>query len=243
MMNIIKAKDRHFNDLGWLQTYWLFSFSNYHDPQNTRHGTLCVFNDDIVQSQTGFGTHPHQEMEIISIILDGEMIHKDSMGNQMVVKQHDVQRMTAGTGLQHSEWNEGNDTVAFFQIWILPDRKGLTPSYDQKNFAPEYWQNRLALIASCLPREEAVVLNSEALIYRADLDPHRELSYKFGNDKCLFLYVIEGELLVNGKNVEKRDQVRIDNDVLLEIKAQKKSDFILIDVPGKSRIESEGELK
>ena len=241
MLKIIKAKDRHFSDMEWLQTYWLFSFSNYYDPENTSHGTLCVFNDDIVQPHTGFATHPHQEMEIISIVLHGEMFHKDTMGNEMVVKQQDVQRMTAGTGLHHSEWNESDDTVEFFQIWILPDKKGLAPSYDQKKFAPEYWQNRLVLIASHLPEDQVVTLNSEALIYRAELDPGHELSYHFGNDQCLFLYVIEGELLVNGSNVERRDQVRIKNDVLLEIESRKKSDFIVINVPGQSKIKIVGE--
>ncbi len=232
MLNIIKAKDRHFSDSGWLQTYWLFSFSNYHDPQNTNHGTLHVFNDDIVQPRTGFGTHPHREMEIISIVLHGEMTHKDTMGNEMVMKQHDVQRMTAGTGLHHSEWNEGEDTVGFFQIWILPDKNGLEPSYDQKSFVPEYWKNRLALIASHLVQDYAVKLNSEALIYRAGLDPDREVSYKFDKDRRLFLYLIEGQLLVNELSIEKRDQVRIKNEQQLVIKAQKKSDFVLIDVPG-----------
>lgn len=232
MFKIIKAKDRHFSDMGWLQTYWLFSFSDYHDPENTGHGSLRVFNDDIVQPQAGFGTHPHQEMEIISIVIHGEMIHKDTMGNEMIIKQHDVQRMTAGTGLQHSEWNEGNNTVGFFQIWLLPDRKGLAPSYDQKSFVPEYWKNRLALIASHQSQDQVVKLNSEALLYRADLDSDYELSYTFDNDRCLFLYVIEGELLVNGSNVERRDQVRIENEKQFVVKAQKKSGFILIDVPG-----------
>ncbi len=232
MLTIIKAKDRHFNDMGWLQTYWLFSFSDYYDPKNTSHGSLRVFNDDIVQPHTGFNTHPHQEMEIISIILHGEMTHKDTMGNETKIKQHDVQRMTAGTGLQHSERNEGDDPVGFFQIWISPDKKGLDPSYNQKSFEPKYWKHRLALIASHQPQEEHVVkLNSEALIFRADLNPKHEVLYTTNNDRCLFIYVIEGELLVNGKSAESRDQVRIKNETQLVLKAGGKCDFVLIDVP------------
>lgn len=216
--------------MGWLQTYWLFSFSNYYDPSNVSHGSLRVFNDDIVQPHSGFGTHPHQEMEIVSIVLHGEMAHKDSMGNEMIIRQHDVQRMTAGTGLQHSEWNEGDESVGFFQIWILPEKKGLRPSYDQKTFVPEYWNNRLSLIASHQPQDHVVKLNSEALIYRAGLDPKHGVSYKCSPDRSLFLYVIEGELVVNGASVERRDQVRIENEEQLVVSAHNKSDFVLIDV-------------
>jgi len=231
MLNIIKAKDRHFTDMEWLQTYWLFSFGDYYDSGNTNHGSLRVFNDDIVQPHTGFATHPHQEMEIISIVLHGEMTHKDTMGNKMTMRQHDIQRMTAGTGLQHSEWNEGDDPVGFFQIWITPDKKGLDPSYDQKSFTQKYWKNRLALIASHEPQDHVVKLNSEALIYRADLDQDQKLLYTFDNDRYLFLYVIKGELLVNGTSVENRDQVRIKKETELAIMAQQESDIVLIDVP------------
>ena len=121
MFRIIKAADRHFNDFGWLQTYWLFSFSDYYDPKNANHGALRVFNDDVVQPNTGFATHPHEEMEIVSIILSGEMTHADTMGNSTIIRAGDIQRMTAGTGLRHSEWNHGPDPVHFFQIWIKPD--------------------------------------------------------------------------------------------------------------------------
>ncbi len=233
MLKIIKAKNRQFTDMGWLQTYWLFSFSNYHDPDNLSHGRLRVFNDDIVQPHTGFGIHPHEEMEIVSVVLHGEMTHKDTMGNEMIVKQHDVQRMTAGTGLQHSEWNQSDNAVGFFQIWILPDKKGLKPSYDQKSFLPEHWKNRLALLASHQSLEHAVELNTEAFIFRADMDTDKEVFYEFGNERCLFLYVIEGNLMVNGLSGERRDQVRVGNEKHINITAQSKCDFLLIDVPGR----------
>ena len=231
MLLTIKAKDRHFSDMGWLQTYWLFSFSDYYDPENVNHGSLRVFNDDIVQPNSGFGTHPHEEMEIISIVLHGEMTHKDTMGNEMLVKQYDVQRMTAGTGLQHSEWNNSDDTVSFFQIWILPDKKGLQPSYDQRCILPTYWKNRLALIASDHHHEQAVKLNSEASVFRSALDSGLEIIYEPDSEHCLFIYVIDGKLLVNGISAAKRDQIRVQDEIMIVIQATEHCDFILIDVP------------
>lgn len=230
MIQHVKAEDRHFRDVGWLQTYWLFSFSDYYDPENTHHGSLRVFNDDIVQPHTGFATHPHEEMEIISIILEGEITHKDSMGNEMVVRQNDVQRMTAGTGLQHSEMNHDDKIVAFFQIWILPDKKDLPPSYDQITFSPESWKNNLKLIASSDAREQSVQLNTEASIFRSNLDSTGELSYTPDPSRCQYIYVIDGELNVNGVSACSRAQLRIQAEDKVVMKAQNKTDFILIDV-------------
>lgn len=129
MIKIIPKGKRHFSDFGWLKTYWLFSFSDYFDPDNTRFGALRVFNDDIVAPGTGFPTHPHREMEIITIVLEGEITHKDSMGNKMVIRAGDVQRMSAGTGIIHSEFNLGDEPVHFYQIWIYPDEAELQPGY------------------------------------------------------------------------------------------------------------------
>jgi len=232
MIKVIKAEDRHFSDIGWLQTHWLFSFSNYYDPKNVSHGALRVFNDDVVQPRTGFAKHPHEEMEIISIILHGQMTHKDSMGNSSVIRQHDVQRMTAGTGLHHSEWNEGDQTVAFFQIWIEPDRKGLSPSYDQKNFLPDYWKNNLALLASDRGDDSVVSLNTDAAIYRSDLSEEVEVSYFPKPERKIFIYVIEGAMLINGMTTGKRNQARISGENEITIQAQPAADFVLIDVPG-----------
>lgn len=148
------SADRHFNDIGWLQTYWLFSFGDYHDPQNMGHGSLRVFNDDVVQPGQGFGEHPHAEMEIISMVLEGEMTHRDAMGNEVLVRADEVQRMTAGTGLRHSGWNHGRQPVHFLPIWIKPARSGLDPSYDQQSFTSAQWQNQLTMLASSHPDRE-----------------------------------------------------------------------------------------
>ena len=229
MIEIIPADKRHFTDMGWLQTYWLFSFSSYHDPANTNHGMLRVFNDDIVQPHTGFGIHPHEEMEIVSIVLEGEMEHKDTMGNVNLIRKNDVQRMTAGTGLQHSEWNHGDQPVHFFQVWILPDTSGLKPSYDQKNFDPESWKNSFALIAGNDASKNAVSLNTDARFYRAALDAGQAVNFSPRNGRYQFVYIIDGSASINGHILNRRDQARISSETSLTLKAETDTDIILID--------------
>lgn len=231
MIQVIRAKDRHFTDLSWLQTYWLFSFSSYYDPDNINHGALRVFNDDIVQPHTGFPTHPHEEMEIVSVILDGEMVHRDSMGNEMVVKKNDVQRMSAGTGLQHSEWNDGDVPVKFFQIWIEPDTRGLQPTYDQRNFEPDFWKNRLALVASNTPGKDTVSLNTDGSIYRAELDSGGHIEYQTAKHRHVFVYTIRGAVTINSHTADERSQCRINGEKTLTVQARSAAEIILIDVP------------
>jgi redox-sensitive bicupin YhaK (pirin superfamily) len=231
MIQIIKSKERHFNDFGWLKTYWLFSFSNYYAAENISHGRLRVFNDDVVEAQKGFGTHPHEEMEIVSIVLEGEMVHRDTMGNEVTIRENDVQRMTAGTGLYHSEKNLSKNPVHFYQIWITPDKKGLTPSYDQVSFDPKQWQNRLLLIASDRYIEGVVRLNTEASIYRATFELGKQLELNFDENKKLFIYMIKGQMELNGNILGTCDQARIDNETSIKIVATDSSEFILIDAP------------
>ena len=231
MMKIIHGKKRHFTDFGWLKTYWLFSFGDYYDPENLQHGKLRVFNDDVVEPQTGFSKHPHEEMEIVSIVLSGEMTHKDTMGNTINIKAGDVQRMSAGTGLYHSEWNYGDEPVHFFQIWIYPDKRVLTPSYDQKAFNSEIWHNRLTLLASDKNENGIVSLNTDGSIYRAALTASKVVNYSPESGRKTFIYVIDGRLLINGSELEKGSQARIDNEDNLEIGAKGEADFLLIDVP------------
>ena len=231
MVEKILAKDRYFNDFGWLKTYWLFSFSDYYDPKNVNHGTLRVFNDDVVQPGKGFGLHPHEEMEIVSIILEGEMTHRDTMGNDTVIRVGDVQRMTAGTGLQHSEWNNGAEAVAFFQIWIQPGQRGLDPSYDQRSFKPEHWQGKLALLASPGGRNGSVNLNADAQLYRGRYESDADFKYQAEAGRALFLYVIEGSIEVNGVEAKTRDQLRFESESELAISVNQSADIILIDVP------------
>jgi redox-sensitive bicupin YhaK (pirin superfamily) len=230
-IDIIRAAGRHFNNFGWLKTYWLFSFASYYDPHNIQFGALRVFNDDVVEPGTGFPTHPHQEMEILTIVLDGEMTHQDSMGNKAVIKAGDVQRMTAGTGLTHSEYNLAEKPVHFFQIWILPDVAGLEPGYDQRSFSASAWQNRLLPVASGQGFDNAVTFNADATIYRGQMDAGSKLKFDNTAGRRVFLYLIGGELRVDGLALHKEDQARIDTEKPLTLEAGSDVDFILIDVP------------
>ncbi len=231
MIDIIKADSRHFSDFGWLKTYWLFSFSSYFDPHNIQFGALRVFNDDVVDPGTGFPTHPHEEMEIVTIVLDGEMTHKDSMGNNAVIKAGDVQRMSAGTGLTHSEFNLAAQPVHFYQIWIFPDTPELSPSYDQKTYDSSQWKNRLLPVASGQDIPETVTFHTDATIYRCNLEKRKEVSLADTSGRRLFLYLTAGRLTVNNSEVFSKEQARMDLNAPLVIKAVENSEFILIDVP------------
>ena len=230
-IEIIKADSRHFSDFKWLQTYWLFSFSNYFDPHNIQFGALRVFNDDIVQPGKGFPTHPHEEMEIITIVLDGEMTHEDSMGNKTVIRAGDVQRMSAGTGLTHSEFNLARKPVSFYQIWIFPDKAGLRPTYDQKFFASDEWKNRLLPVASGQNLPDTVTFHTDATIYRCELDKGMEVDLKNTASRRIFVYLTKGRLSANGNWMASKDQARIDIEDPLVLKTNEQADFILIDVP------------
>lgn len=232
MIKIIKAKNRHFNDFGWLKTYWLFSFSDYYDPANIHFGRLRVFNDDIVEPTTGFPTHPHEEMEIITIVLSGEMTHKDSMGNVSLIKAGDVQRMSAGTGLTHSEFNLSSERVHFYQIWILPDKRGTKPSYDQKTFSSQEWGNTLFPVASGRNIPGAVTFQSDSSIYRSHMDAGTRLDFVTATDRGTFIYLTKGSLEVNEVRLDEKDQARINDVDQIRITALHDSEFILIDIPG-----------
>jgi redox-sensitive bicupin YhaK (pirin superfamily) len=232
MIQIIRSAERHFSDFDWLKTYWLFSFSDYYDPANIQFGALRVFNDDVVEPGTGFPTHPHKEMEIVTIVLDGEITHEDSMGNRAVIKKGDVQRMSAGTGLTHSEFNLAKKPVHFYQIWIFPDEKGLKPTYDQRSFSPSDWENRLLPVASGQSLKDVVTFHTDATIYRADLDEGKTITFNSENDcRRIFVYLTDGKLKINEETLGKNDQARIDLEQGLLLKAQEKTGLILIDVP------------
>jgi len=231
MIQIIRADKRHFSDFGWLKTYWLFSFSSYYDPNNIQFGALRIFNDDVVEPGMGFPTHPHEEMEIITVVLEGQMTHQDSMGNKSVIQQGDVQRMSAGTGLTHSEFNLANEPVHFYQIWIFPDERGLSPSYDQKRFDVASWKNTLFPVASGQDIPSTVTFHTNAAIYLADLDESKDVHYKTTQSRRIFVYVTSGEININSQKLSDNDQARIDLEDIVQIKSLKPSSLILIDVP------------
>jgi redox-sensitive bicupin YhaK (pirin superfamily) len=238
MITIVRANERHFSDFGWLKTYWLFSFSDFYDPDNIQFGSLRVFNDDIVEPGTGFPTHPHREMEIVTIVLEGEITHEDSMGNKMVVKAGDVQRMSAGTGLTHSEFNLSDEPLHLYQIWILPDDNNLKPAYEQKNFSPSSRKNQLLPVVSGQGYEGAVTCHTAATIYMADLDAGEQIEFTTDISRKIFLYVTEGELVVNKESLSRCDQARIELEEKIEVQSKDETSLVLIDVPannGKTR--------
>jgi quercetin 2,3-dioxygenase len=228
---IIKADRRHFSDAGWLKSYWLFSFSDYHDPRNVRFGTLRVFNDDVIAPGTGFPMHPHSDMEIVTVVLAGEMTHHDSMGNRAVIRAGDVQRMSAGTGLNHSEYNLSAEPVHIYQIWIFPDRKGLTPSYDQKTPAAADRLNRLQTVASGRDAPGAVALHADAAIRLCTLEAGRTVAHEAAATRLTFVYVTAGRLAVGDRELAAGDQARLDFEGTLRCEARERCDFVLIDVP------------
>jgi len=233
MITIIPAADRHFQDFGWLKTYWLFSFASYHDPANIRWGPLRVFNDDIVEPGQGFPTHPHREMEIVTILLEGEVTHEDSMGNRTVIKAGEVQRMSAGTGLTHSEFNLADTRLAFYQIWIFPGTRGLEPSYDQKHFDPSLWAGEIYPVASGQGHEGAVSFHADAAIYRSSLDVGAAVEFEAGDTRKVFVYVTSGSVDINGVAVNTKDQARISEETALAIRAVDEAELILVDVPSR----------
>lgn len=233
MIRIIDADRRHFSDFGWLKTYWMFSFADYNDPANVHFGALRVFNDDTVRSGSGFPTHTHHEMEIVTIVLDGEITHKDSMGNRSVIRAGDVQRMSAGTGISHSEYNLAKDPVHFFQIWVFPGKMGLVPSYDQRTYAPSSWKNNLCPLASGRGLDHVVKIHGDTTIYRADLDPGKTIDFDIDISRLVYIYGINGELLVNDQKLRRNDQARIEKGKTISLVASSAADFIFIDLPSR----------
>jgi quercetin 2,3-dioxygenase len=231
MIQVIRANERHFKDFGWLHTYWLFSFAEYYDPDNIQLGALRVFNDDVVEPQSGFGTHPHEEMEIITLVLDGEVTHEDSLGNKAVIRAGDVQRMSAGTGIQHAEFNQSHAPVHFYQIWLYPDTRGLAPSYDQKRFSGASQQNRLLPVASGQGLPDVVTFHTDATIYLSALEAQHAVTFAADGSRRVFLYITDGDLDVFGAQLHAKDQVRIDPEASLTLTARSDARFVLIDVP------------
>ena len=227
----IPASDRHFSNFGWLKTYWLFSFSDYYDPVNVKWGSLRVFNDDVVEGKEGFPTHPHREMEIVSIVLEGALSHKDSTGRTGQIVPGDVQRMSAGTGITHSEYNHEDEPVHFYQIWIEPGVPQLEPSYEQKHYEPHLWRNNLLAIASGEGIPGTVTLHTNATIYRSHLDEGREVTLGNAAGRRVFIYVTSGSLEVLGRRVSEQDQLRFITTETLKIIALEEVSFILIDAP------------
>jgi redox-sensitive bicupin YhaK (pirin superfamily) len=219
MINIRKASDRGHANHGWLDTHHTFSFADYHDPEFMGFRTLRVINEDRVSPGVGFGTHGHRDMEIVSYVLEGALGHKDSMGNGSVIRPGDVQRMSAGTGVMHSEMNPSEtEPVHFLQIWILPDRRNITPGYEQKHFAPEERNGQLRLVAAPDGRDGAVTIHQDVEIYASLLDGETAVTHEFRPGRYGWLQVTRGEAEVNGQKLAAGDGASISDEASVTIR-------------------------
>lgn len=229
-----KAETRGRARLGWLDSHHTFSFSEYYDPSRMRFGLLRVLNDDVVAGGMGFGTHPHDNMEIISIPLYGDLEHKDSMGNTSVIRQGDVQLMSAGTGIQHSEFNHHPEqAVNFLQIWIFPEKRNIPPRYDQRSFPVEGRQDRLQLLVAPLESDaDAVKINQQAWLYMTRPGQGSEITYvKHNPQNGVYLFLTDGIVEVNGHAMERRDGMGITGEDQLNIRAGSQAELLIIEVP------------
>jgi quercetin 2,3-dioxygenase len=233
MITIRKSSERGHADHGWLDSHHTFSFANYYDEKHMGYRSLRVINEDRVAQGRGFGAHAHRDMEILSYVLSGKLAHKDSMGHTELLGPNEIQKMSAGSGVVHSEFN-GSDTepVHFLQIWIEPKTRGTAPAYEQLKFEAEEKQNRFKVLASSVPTPGAAMLNQDAKVSVAELEAGKELSYELGGDRHAWLHVIHGEVSVNGEKLSTGDAVAVDSEEVLKIAAQgtPKSEILLFDL-------------
>ena len=229
---IHKSNSRGHADFGWLNSRHTFSFGQYYDPQRINFGMLRVLNDDIVAGGAGFPTHPHSNMEIVSIPLSGELAHKDSTGNEKVIKTGEVQIMSAGSGLTHSEYNSSqNDEVNFLQIWVFPKEKDIKPRYDQKLFDEAGRQNKLQTVVA--PNDDSAVwINQDSWFSLSDLNKGNTLDYSFnGTDSGVYVFVLEGEIQVEGNTLSKRDAIGVWDTEKISVTSSSDAQLLFIEVP------------
>ena len=231
MLTIRRAADRGHGDHGWLNSWHTFSFAGYRDPDHMGFRTLRVMNEDRVAAGQGFGTHAHDDMEIVSYVLEGELEHKDSMGNGEVLRPGEFQRITAGTGITHSEFNpSASNPTHFYQIWIKPERKGIEPGYEQKAFDPSQRQNGLQLVASRDGAEGSLLIHQDAKIYLADLTAGNQVHYEIPAGRHLWLQVLRGSVTANGQSLETSDAVSVSDETKLQLQSDGTAEIMLFDL-------------
>jgi quercetin 2,3-dioxygenase len=231
MLTLRKSGDRGHADHGWLKSFHSFSFANYYDPQHMGWGNLRVINEDRIAPGTGFGTHGHRDMEIISYVLEGNLAHQDSMGNIKGIPPGDVQRMSAGTGVRHSEFNhaQGQQTH-FLQIWIEPNQTGIPPSYEQKSFAPAEKRGKLRLVASPDGAEGSVLIHADAKVYAGLFDGSESVTLPLDASRKAYVHLIRGELQVNGKTLSGGDAALLADESALTLSAGHNAEVLVFDL-------------
>ena len=238
MLTLRKSNERGFADHGWLKSFHSFSFADYHDPKHMGFGSLRVINEDRITPGTGFGTHGHRDMEIVSYVLSGELAHTDSMGNGEagaavagVIRPGDVQRMSAGTGVRHSEFNHApKDTTHFLQIWIEPNQRGIEPGYEQKHFDAGSKRGTLRLVASPDGRDGSVTIHADAAIYSGLFDAEQSLKRELDPAHKTYVHLVRGSLEVNGQRLQAGDALRIENEAVLEIAHGTDAEVLVFDL-------------
>lgn len=232
MITLRKSAERGHADHGWLDSYHSFSFANYHDPAHMGFGPLRVINDDRIKPGAGFGTHGHRDMEIISYVLSGELAHKDSMGNGSVIRPGDVQRMSAGSGVQHSEYNHAaKDTTHFLQIWIQPDVKGIAPGYEEKHFDAASKRGRLRLVGSPDGADGSVRLNQQARMYAGLFDGAESAQMPIAPGRMAYVHVARGSVHVNGMPLGTGDAAKLVDEAQLSIASGCNAEVLVFDLP------------
>ena len=231
MITVRPGAERGHFDHGWLDTYHTFSFASYHDPRHMGFRSLRVINEDRVQPAEGFGTHAHRDMEILTWVLAGALEHKDSMGNGSIIRPGDIQRMSAGTGVTHSEFNPSSDEpVHLLQIWLLPIKRGLTPGYEEKRFPPETRRGSLRLIAARDGREGAVTIHQDADLWTALLEPGQSVRHGLEPGRHAWLHVTGGSVKANGVSLGAADGAAVSGEKAVEVTANDRAEILLFDL-------------
>jgi redox-sensitive bicupin YhaK (pirin superfamily) len=228
---IRQARARGHVNHGWLDSYHTFSFAGYRDPAHMGFRALRVMNEDTVQPGQGFGEHPHNDMEIVTYVLEGALAHQDSMGNGEVLQPGEFQRMSAGTGITHSEFNPSRDEpVRLYQIWLFPNRKGIEPSYEQKRFGEEERRNRLRLVASHDAAEGSLLIHQDAQIYLSTLDDGQQVTHSLGDGRHAWLQVLRGAVSLNGHDLKAGDGAALSDERLVVMQANGEAEVMLFDL-------------
>lgn len=232
MLTLRTGESRGYADHGWLRSYHSFSFANYYDPAHMGFGPLRVINEDRVAPGYGFGKHAHSDMEIISYVLAGELAHEDTMGNGSVLGRGRVQRMSAGRGVQHSEFNHStSDEVHFLQIWILPDARGLEPSYEEAAFSDEEKRGKLRLIASPDGSDGSVTIHQNARLYAALLDGEERITHPLAAGRQAYVHTVRGRALVNGQRLDGGDALKLTAEEAVQLEGGEDAELLLFDLP------------
>jgi redox-sensitive bicupin YhaK (pirin superfamily) len=233
MQQIRRSEERGFADHGWLKSFHTFSFADYFDPQHVDFGPLRVINEDRVEAGAGFGTHAHRDMEILSYVLSGALAHKDSIGNGSTIRPGDVQRMSAGRGVQHSEFNASNsEPVHFLQIWIMPNARGIEPGYEERHFSAQDRRGRLRLIASPDRADGSVLIHQDARVYAGLFDAEENASLAIEPGRRVYLHVARGRINADGVALSSGDALKLTDTATLQLREAHAAEVLVFDLPG-----------